>query len=105
MIKITNLTNSPYDLASVGGKVRLPAFGSVEGEFSGEYLHILRNSGAVRIEAGEPVEQPKAQEKGADQADPVDKLRAEYKELAGNDADKRWGEARLQSEIDKLLKA
>lgn len=50
MKKITNLTNSPYDLQGVGGPVRLPAFGSVEGEFSGEYLDLLAASQAVRIE-------------------------------------------------------
>lgn len=50
MKKITNLTNSPFDLNGVDGAVRLPAFGSVEGEFSGEYLALLLASQAVRIE-------------------------------------------------------
>ncbi|ARP53669.1 hypothetical protein ALFP_1782 [Alcaligenes faecalis] len=50
MKKITNLTNSPYDLQGVGGRVRLPAFGSVDGEFSGEYLDLLAASMAVRVE-------------------------------------------------------
>lgn len=53
MQKIKNLTNSPYDLQSVKGPVRLPAFGEVEGEFSGEYLDLLRASGAVSMEANE----------------------------------------------------
>lgn len=35
----------------------------------------------------------------------TDKLRAEFKELTGNDADARWGEARLKAEIDKALEA
>ena len=50
MKKITNLTNSPFDLQGINGSVRLPAFGSVEGEFSGEYLDLLAASQAVRIE-------------------------------------------------------
>lgn len=33
----------------------------------------------------------------------LDKLRDEYRELSGKDADKRWNAARLTSEIDKLL--
>lgn len=35
----------------------------------------------------------------------TDKLRAEFKELTGNDADARWGAARLAAEIDKALEA
>ncbi|MFD4120914.1 hypothetical protein ACFWQD_06340 [Alcaligenes faecalis] len=50
MKKITNLTNSPFDLQGINGSVRLPAFGSVEGEFPGEYLDLLAASQAVRIE-------------------------------------------------------
>lgn len=50
MKKITNLTNSPFDLQGINGSVRLPSFGSVEGEFSGEYLDLLAASQAVRIE-------------------------------------------------------
>lgn len=50
MKKITNLANSPYDLQGADGPVRLPAFGSVEGEFSSEYLDILKAGGVVHIE-------------------------------------------------------
>lgn len=50
MKKITNLTNSPFDLQGVDGPVRLPAFGSVEGEFTGDYLDLLAASMAVRVE-------------------------------------------------------
>ena len=59
MKKITNLTNSPYDLQGVDGPVRLPAFDSVEGEFSGEYLDLLAASMAVRVEDAEaPAPEP-----------------------------------------------
>lgn len=49
MQKITNLTNSPFELQSAEGMVRLPAFGSIEGDFAGEYLDVLRASGAVSV--------------------------------------------------------
>jgi len=55
MTKIINLTGSPHDLQSKSGVVRLPAFGEVAGEFSGEYLEILRASGSVTVEEPVPV--------------------------------------------------
>lgn len=54
-MKIRNLTNSPYDLQSTDGPVRLPAFGEVEGEFAGAYVELLAASRAVEIVDGEPV--------------------------------------------------
>lgn len=89
MKKITNLTNSPYDLQGVDGPVRLPAFGSVEGEFAGEYLDLLAASMAVRIDAA------------AEPAEPAD-ARAQYEALAGKPADKRWSDKRVAEEIAKL---
>lgn len=53
MQRIKNLTNSPFDLQGMAGPVRLPAFGSIEGDFSGEYLDLLRASGAVTVEEAE----------------------------------------------------
>lgn len=93
MKKITNLTNSPFDLQGVDGPVRLPAFGSVEGEFYGEYLDLLAASMAVRVEdaAAEPAEPAETAE-----------LRAEYEALAGKPADKRWSDKRVAEEIAKL---
>lgn len=103
MTEITNNTASPYDLPGKDGPVRLPAFGSVEGEFSGEYLEILSSSNVVTIveSSAKTKEKASAQEDEGD----IDTLRAEYKSLSGEDADKRWGEARLKTEIDTLLKA
>lgn len=90
MKKITNLTNSPYDLQGLDGPVRLPAFGSVEGEFYGEYLDLLAASMAVRVE-----------DAAAEPAEPAE-LRAEYEALAGKPADKRWSDKRVAEEIAKL---
>lgn len=110
MKKITNLTNSPYDLQGVDGTVRLPAFDSVEGEFSGEYLDLLAASMAVRVEDAEapaPEPEPTAADdlQGVDAAaEPAD-LRAQYEALAGKPADKRWADKRVAEEIDKLRKA
>lgn len=103
MTKITNNTASPYDLPGKDGPVRLPAFGSVEGEFCGEYLEILKASNVVTI--AEPSAKPKEKAPAQETDDDIDTLRAEYKSLSGEDADKRWGEARLKTEIDTLLKA
>lgn len=116
MKKITNLTNSPYDLQGVDGPVRLPAFDSVEGEFSGEYLELLEASMAVRVEDAEapapaPAPEPSAAEDlqgvdaaAAEPAEPAD-ARAQYEALAGKPADKRWSDKRVAEEIAKLQKA
>jgi hypothetical protein len=121
MKKITNLTNSPYDLQGVDGPVRLPAFDSVEGEFSGEYLDLLAASMAVRVEDAEapapapapepePEPEPSAAEDlqgvdaAAEPAEPAD-ARAQYEALAGKPADKRWSDKRVAEEIVKLQKA
>lgn len=109
MKKITNLTNSPYDLQGVDGPVRLPAFGSVEGEFAGEYLDLLAASMAVRVEDAEapapaPAQEPNAAYdlQGVDAAaEPAD-VRAQYEALAGKPADKRWSDKRVAEEIAKL---
>lgn len=54
MTRVRNLTHSPYDLPSLSGPVRLPAFGEVTGEFSGDYLDILAASLAVEILPDDP---------------------------------------------------
>lgn len=105
MKKITNLTNSPYDLQGVDGPVRLPAFGSVEGEFSGEYLDLLAASMAVRVEDAEaPAPAPNADEdlQGVDGAAGPADAHAQYEALAGKPADKRWSDKRVAEEIAKL---
>lgn len=107
MKKITNLTNSPYDLQSVDGPVRLPAFGSVDGEFTGEYLDLLAASMAVRVEDAEapaPESIPpdlQGVDAAAEPAEPAG-ARAEYEALAGKPADKRWSDKRVAEEIAKL---
>ncbi|WP_394065415.1 hypothetical protein [Alcaligenes sp. WGS1538] len=112
-MKITNLTNSPYDLVdSQGRKVRLAARGVVEG-FEPHPMHIgtYRALGYFRIENGheaakkvEPASEQKptvsAVEKSQDE--PQSDLREQFKALAGKDADKRWGDARIAEEIEKL---
>lgn len=56
-MKITNLVNSPHDLATLDGPVRLPALGSVEGyyRFDPAYLAQMKAVGFFEIEeADEP---------------------------------------------------
>lgn len=49
MHKIKNLTNSPFDLNAVDGKVLLPAFGEVEADFAPDYLAMLRKARTVDV--------------------------------------------------------
>ena len=93
MKKIINLTNSPFDLASANGPVRIPAFGSVEAEFDDQYLQMLVAGNAVRVESSDEEEEPE---------DPLQELREKYEKMSRRPAGKRWTEARLLSEIDKL---
>ena len=51
MHEIKNLTNSPYDLETANGSVRLPAMGSVKGKFSDEQLTALRGCGLYEVTA------------------------------------------------------
>lgn len=113
MVTVKNLTNSPYDLQTTKGFVRLPAFGEVSGDFTGDYLQLLEASMAVKVIAS-PARDPldhdgdgrKGGSKSSSEADDATlKLRAEYKELTGKDADGRWKADRIQSEIDKALEA
>ena len=49
MHKIKNLTNSPFDLNTVDGKVVLPAFGEIEADFDPGYLQMLRKARTVDV--------------------------------------------------------
>jgi hypothetical protein len=49
MHKIKNLTNSPFDLNTVDGKVVLPAFGEIEADFDPGYLQMLRKARTVEV--------------------------------------------------------
>lgn len=107
MKKIINLTNSPFDLASAEGPVRVPAFGSAEAEFDDAYLQALIAGKAVRLadedEPEEPAKvlaQPTAAAK--DEEHPLQELRDKYEKMSRRPAGKRWNEARLLDEIAKL---
>ena len=110
MVTVKNLTNSPYDLQSTKGPVRLPAFGEVSGEFTDDYLSLLEASLAVQVTAGGPAADPldhdgdgrKGGSKPAADRD-IEDLRQQYEELFGEAPDKRWGAARLQTAIDEKL--
>lgn len=59
MHEIINLTNSPYDLATLGGSVHLPARGSVKDVFAPEYLEALRGSGMYDVSEVRAPSRPK----------------------------------------------
>ena len=99
MLKITNLTGSPHQLRTASNEnVMLPAFGSVEGEFTDDYVHLLQVCGSVRVELVEPKPDPRP----APDSKGEPSLADQYRELTGKDPDKRWGDKRIQSEIEKL---
>ncbi|MDJ1632255.1 hypothetical protein [Rhizobium rhizogenes] len=93
MPTIRNRSNSPFDLISAHGPLRLPANGEVSGEFNADYLALLKASPVVDVVTAEP---PVSE---------TDLLRAEYADLTGKKAHHLWKVARLQSEIDKALEA
>lgn len=98
MITVKNLTNSPYDLQTTKGLVRLPAFGEVSGEFTGDYLQLLEASMAVKV--------LNASSKSADgDRDEIARLRAEYQGLLGKRPFPGWGAEELQKRIDEALAA
>ena len=63
MLKITNLTGSPHQLRTASNEnVMLPAFGSVEGEFTDDYVHLLQVCGSVRVELVETKPEPEPEQ-------------------------------------------
>lgn len=90
-MKITNLTNSPYQLVDAKGKaVMLPARGEIDIDPHPMHESLYRQLGYFRIEeGGEPA--PKADER--------DELRAQYEQLTGEKPDGRWSAERLKDEI------
>lgn len=109
MVTVKNLTNSPYDLPTVDGFVRLPAFGEVDGDFTDDYVHLLEASMAVKIIHAEAKEQKAKKVKAASKgkaADPaLAKLRKDYSELTGKKPFGGWDAEELQKRIDGALGA
>ena len=90
---IKNLTNSPYQLVDAKGKaVMLPARGTVDIEPHTMHVNQYRQVGYFEITESE----------GSKKPDTLDALRAEYEELSGESADKRWSAKRLAVEIAKM---
>lgn len=89
-IDIKNLTNSPY---KIGNKM-LPARGELKGvDVTQSELQMYRTIGYFKITESSQKEIKKH----------IDVLRDEYKELSGDEPDKRWSVSRLKSEIEKIL--
>lgn len=100
-MKIKNRLNSPYELINADGeKVMLPARGEIEFEPHPMHVGYYRQVGYFEITDSAPNKSEPAKE-----VDPRDALREQYKELSGENADKRWSESRLRSEIDALLES
>lgn len=97
-----NKANRPFFFAGVDGqRVEFAAMGVGKGDLEGRELAAFN----VQVKAGiieQVVVQPEPEkEPGPD----LSELQAEYRELSGKDADKRWSEKRLADEIAKIKKA
>jgi hypothetical protein len=111
MVTVKNLTASPYDLQTVDGFVRLPAFGEASGEFTGDYLQLLEASMAVKVvdapSKADPLDHDGDGKKGgskpAEDSDELTKLRADYQEVFGKRAYHGWSAEELQEKIDAKL--
>ena len=65
MIRVRNLTNSPYDLLTATGFVHLPAMGEVVADFTEPYMDLLRAGLGVEVMGEvEPVVAPVVAPKG-----------------------------------------
>lgn len=53
MYKLTNLTNSPFDIQSLNGPVLLPARSEVEAAIADDYAKALQAFGQVAVESVE----------------------------------------------------
>lgn len=105
-----NRRNRPFFFAGAyGDRVEFAAMAEGSGDLQDRELDKFK----AHVKAGdieqldaeskpERAKQPKEDKR--QEEDDIDTLRAEYKSLSGEDADKRWGEARLKTEIDTLLK-
>jgi len=118
MVTVKNLTASPYDLETTTGFARLPAFGEITrptmdepGEFTGDYLQLLKASLAVELfdapSKSDPLDHDEDGKKGgsksAEQSDELAKLRADYAEIVGKKPYHGWNAEELQAKIDEKL--
>lgn len=111
MVTVKNLTPSPYDIQTVDGFERLPAYGEVTAEFTGDYLQLLESSMAVQVldapSKPDPLDHDgdgkKGGSKSADESDELTRLRADYLEVVGKRAYHGWDAAELQEKIDAKL--
>lgn len=60
MHEIKNLTNSPFDLETLDGPKRLPAMGTVSGNFEPNYLASLQAFGMYEVREVEAPKPPAA---------------------------------------------
>lgn len=96
-----NKANRPFFFAGVDGeRVEFAAMGVGKGDLEGRDLDAFN----VQVKAGiiEQIEVKPEPEKAVELD--VSDLQAEYLELSGKDADKRWSEKRLSDEIAKIKK-
>lgn len=98
MIKIKNLTNTPYELTEVDGKKTIvPAMGEIAGKFDSEDLKLVLMFGTFEV-----VEETPKDDEGKGDDPNIEDLKKEYRELTGKKPDGRWSTERLLHEIEEL---
>lgn len=101
-MKVTNLSKSVRGIHDDRGRLKMLAPGqSIEISVSAKQEDLLRRKSCFKIQAGEQVIFP-SEKQEANGVAAIDYLRADAESL-GINVDKRWGEKRLQAEIDKAL--
>ena len=110
--KLKNLSGFPLDVATLSGPMILPAYGEIPAaDLDALELAVMQESPYVEVSEARhktgPLDHDGDGKKGgsvpADQAGAeIEDIRARYAELSGEEPDGRWGEKRLQAEIDKL---
>lgn len=107
-MKITNVSKAKRGIHDDRGRLKMLAPGqSIEISVSARQEELLRKKSCFKIQAGEQIlfptetldENTAPQENGVNA---IDYLRADAESL-GINIDKRWGEKRLQAEIDRVL--
>lgn len=96
-----NKANRPFFFSGVDGqRVEFAAMGVGKGDLEGRELAAFNAQAKAGI-----IERIEVNTEPEKETEPdLSELQAEYKELSGKDADKRWSQKRLNEEVEKLLK-
>ena len=110
--RLKNLSGIPFDVPTMEGPRLLPAYGEITANLSAYEAEVMKHSPGIEISEaskadrlpqldrdndGHPGGSLPAAERG------LDDLRTQYEELFGEAPDGRWGDKRLNDEINRKL--